>query len=121
MHPELPSQVRSAIASDLTIDIVAKVARSGLWRAVEIWYTRIEDRIVICGTPGSTAFREAKYQPRNWLVNMKANPYFWFCLKESIQFCIPAKAKLMTSPHDRRLIMSHEATCLLYTSDAADE
>lgn len=107
---DLPSEVRAALASDLTIDIVTRGAKSGLWRTVEIWFTRIDGRIIICGTPGTGAAGGAQHHPRGWLANMKRYPDFWFCLKESIHFCLPATARVITDEADRRYIMSHDAT-----------
>lgn len=106
----LPEEIRAALASDLTIDIVTRGAKTGLWRTVEIWFTRVDDRIIICGTPGAGGEGGARYHPRNWLANMKKHPDFWFCLKESIRFCLPASASVITDPGDRRYIMRHDAT-----------
>lgn len=97
---ELPDDVRDALARDLTIDIVTRGARTGQWRTTEIWYSRIGERITICGTQGR----------RDWLANLKAHADFWFCLKESIQYAIPARASVVIDPVDRRDIMSAPAT-----------
>ena len=106
---DLPQPVQDALDRDLTIDIVTRGARTGLMRTTEIWYTRVADRIIICGTPaagGTTGI----YAPRNWLANLKAHPDFWFCLKESIQFAIFATARVVTDPADRRVVMSAPGT-----------
>lgn len=103
---DLPEEIRRALSTDLTIDIVTKGAKSGLWRTTEIWFTRIDERLIICGTPGNGA----NYHPRNWLANLNKHPDFWFCLKESIEFCIPMTATRITDTDDRRYIMSHPAT-----------
>jgi len=107
---DLPAEVRAALKRDLTIDIVTRGAKSGLWRTVEIWFTRIDGRIIICGTPGAGGESGAKHHPRHWLANMKKHRDFWFCLKESILFCLPASARVITDMDDRRYIMSHDAT-----------
>ena len=106
----LPADVCVAVANDRTIDIVTKGAKSGQWRTTEIWFTRIDDRIIICGTPGAGGEGGAEYHPRNWLANLNRHPQFWFCLKESIRFCLPAIAQQVTDEEDRRYIMSHAAT-----------
>ena len=99
-----------ALGRDQTIDIVTKGAKTGRWRTTEIWFTRIDERIVICGTPGAAGSGGSEYQPRSWLANLLKHPSFWFCLKESMQCCVPATAHPVTVTDDRRYIMSHEAT-----------
>ncbi len=101
--------VETALRTDRTIDIVTIGARTGLKRVTEIWFTNIDGRIVICGTPsahGSLGPRRG----RDWLANLKANPGFAFCLKGSVKLCLPARAVLVTSPSERRQIMSAPAT-----------
>ena len=107
--PAFPPEVAAALAADRTIDIVTVGARTGLLRTTEIWYTRIGERIVICGTPAAGGDAGA-YAPRDWLANLKAHADFWFCLKESIGFAIPATAVVVTDPDDRRDIMSAPTT-----------
>lgn len=103
-------QIHRAMSCDQTIDIVTLGAKTRQWRTVEIWFTRVDDRIIICGTPGASADGGSIPQPRHWLANLKRHPDFWFCFKESLQFCIPARAVEVTDTEERRLIMSHPAT-----------
>ena len=107
---ELPSEIHEALVNDRTIDLATKGAKTGRWRTTEIWITRIDGRVVICGTPGANGEGGAEYHPRSWLANLKKHPRFWFCFKESIQYCVPAIAEPVTTPSDRRYIMSHDAT-----------
>ena len=107
---DFASEFRDSLSRDRTIDIITKAAKTGKWRTTEIWFTGIDERIVICGTPGAGGSGGAEYHPRSWLANLLKNPSFWFCLKESMQCCVPAKAHPVTLPDDRRYIMSHEAT-----------
>ena len=44
-------RIKEALATDLTIDIVTKGARTGKMRTTEIWYTRVGGEIYITGTP----------------------------------------------------------------------
>ncbi len=105
----LPDDVVKALEQDLTIDIVTLGRKSGQPRTTEIWFTRIDDRVIICGTPGAGG-DSTMYNPRHWLANLKANPAFWFCLKESIEFCLPAMAAEITDPEARRAVFSHPGT-----------
>lgn len=101
--------VATALKKDILIDIVTVGARTGLKRVTEIWYTNIQGRIIICGTPSAEGTHGPR-EPRSWLANLKANPQFEFCLKESIAQCLPARAVEVTDPADRRRIMSAPET-----------
>ncbi len=61
----------AALNRDKTIDIVTTGAKSGLARRTEIWFTKIGDRIIICGTPASEG-GDGPRKRRDWLANMKA-------------------------------------------------
>jgi hypothetical protein len=78
-------------------------------RKIEIWFTNLGRRIIICGTPGSSG-QKGPRMPRDWLANLKANPEFVFCLKESPQVNLPARAVIIEDPQDRRQIMSAPET-----------
>lgn len=106
---DLPPEVLEALGRDLTIDIVTRGARTGQMRTTEIWFTRVDGRIIICGTPAADG-ATGQYARRDWLANLKAHPRFWFCLKESIEFAIAAEAVVVTDPADRRAIMSAPGT-----------
>jgi hypothetical protein len=102
-------EIRTALEKDRTIDIVTTGARSGMPRTTEIWFTRVGGRIIICGTPDA----EGKNGPRarrDWLANLKANPQFMFCLKESMNAQLLAKAVVIVDPADRRELMTAPET-----------
>lgn len=101
--------IRAALATDLTIDIVMTGAKSGLERTTEIWFMRIDDRLIICGTAGSITGGRGRHQ-RDWMANLKAHPEFVFRLKESTVAELPARARVVTDRDDRRHIMSHPET-----------
>ena len=103
------TDVGTALETDRTIDIVTVGAKTGIKRITEIWFTNIEGRIIICGTPSADG-NPGQYKPRDWLANLKANPEFQFCLKESIKLCMPATAVPIVEITDRRQIMSAPAT-----------
>jgi hypothetical protein len=102
-------ELRQALQTDRTIDIITTGAKSGLPRRIEIWFTNVSGRIIICGTPDA-AGRKGPRTPRDWLANLKANPQFTFCLKESLQAEIPARAVVIEDPGDRRRLMSSPET-----------
>lgn len=103
------AEINAALNTDRTIDIITIGAKSGLPRRTEIWFTNVGGRIIICGTPGATGDK-GPYTPRDWLANLKANPRFTFCLKESLHVELPARAVEIVDPADRRYLMSAPAT-----------
>ncbi|HLO16208.1 MAG TPA: nitroreductase/quinone reductase family protein [Anaerolineales bacterium] len=102
-------EIREALSKDRTIDIITTGAKSGLPRRIEIWFTNVNGRIIICGTPNAKG-GPGHYSPRNWLANLKAHPEFIFCLKESLKIELPAKAVEIVDPEDRRYLMSAPET-----------
>ena len=97
--------IGEALSKDRTIDIITIGAKSGLPRRIEIWFTNVNGRIIICGTPNAKGGK-GRYSPRDWLANLRAHPEFTFCLKESIKIELPAKAVEIVDPEDRRYLMS---------------
>lgn len=97
--PEKPSaldeRASRALASDRTIDITTTGRRSGQPRRIEIWFHNLGGRIYISGLPGQ----------RDWYANLAADPEFVFHLKETAQIDLPARARLVTDPSERRRVL----------------
>lgn len=102
-------EIQKALQTDRTIDIITTGAKTGLPRRIEIWFNNIDERIIITGTPSASG-EPGAYAPRDWLANLRANPEFTFCFKESLQEEVSARAVEITDPDDRRYIMSAPAT-----------
>ncbi|MEM7029334.1 MAG: nitroreductase/quinone reductase family protein [Chloroflexota bacterium] len=102
-------QFRRALLTDRLIDIITTGAKTGQPRKTEIWFTNIGGRIIICGTPGGKG-SNGPPEPRDWLANLKANPEFLFCLKESVTMQIPARAVPIDDQKDRRRLMTAPET-----------
>ena len=97
----MDEQIRNALkGKEVVIDITPTGRRSGQSRRVEIWFHNIDGRIIIPGTPG----------PRSWLANLAVNPKFTFHLKGTVRADLPARARLITDPDERRAIMSAPET-----------
>lgn len=103
------AEIRAALNTDRTIDIITIGAKSGLPRRTEIWFTNVSGRIIICGTPAATGGNGPR-KLRDWLANLRANPAFTFCFKESLHVELPARAVEIVDPADRRYLMSAPAT-----------
>ena len=102
-------EIRDALSNDRTIDIITIGAKTGLSRRIEIWFTNVKGRIIICGTPNAKGIN-GQYSPRDWLANLRAHPDFTFCLKESLKVDLPAKAVEIVDPEDRSYLMSAPET-----------
>jgi hypothetical protein len=105
----LDGEIRNALNRDKLIDIVTTGAKSGLPRRTELWFTNVGGRIIICGTPDAKGGKGPR-KPRDWLANLKANPEFLFCLKESLEAELSARAVIISEPEDRRRLMSAPET-----------
>jgi hypothetical protein len=106
---DVKTKIQDALQNDLTIDIITIGAKTGLPRRIEIWFTNVNGRIIICGTPNAKG-EKGQYSPRDWLANLRAHPDFTFCLKESIRIELPATAVEIVDPDDRRYLMSAPET-----------
>ena len=84
--------IQAALDRDRTIDITTIGRRSGQPRRIEIWSYRVDGRVYLSGSPGR----------RDWYANLLANPDFTFHLKRSVQADLPAHARPVTDPDERR-------------------
>ena len=73
-------EVRPALKKDRLIDIVTIGIRTGLRRVIEIWFTNIEGRIVICGTPSADGTLGPR-KPRSLVGEFKGEPTFRILFK----------------------------------------
>lgn len=89
----------AALARDRVIDITTTGRKSGRPRRIEIWYHRVDGRYFLSGYPGA----------RDWVANLEADPALTFHLKQSAVADLPAHARLITDPVERREIMAHFA------------
>ncbi len=92
----MDDSVRRALEQDRTIDITTTGRASGRARRTEIWFHNLEGRLFITGTPGT----------RSWYANMVANPEFTFHLKGSAQADLPATARPIGDPSERREVLT---------------
>ena len=88
----MDEKIRQALASDRTIDITTIGRTSGEARRIEIWFHNVDGHLYITGTPGR----------RDWYANMVAHPDFTFHLKEGVQVDLPARARPITDPEEKR-------------------
>ena len=108
----IDDRVRSALERGGLIDITTRGRRTGEPRRVEIVYHVIGGRIFISGKPNPG-------HRRAWLVNLEADPCFTFHLKRGVTADLPARARLVTDPGERRSVLEQVARA--WQRDDVDE
>ena len=93
----MDAAVAAALERDTTIDLTTTGRKSGLPRRIEIWILKVDDRLIITGTPG----------PRDWYANLLADPRCTIHLKQKVQADLNAEAQPVTDRTTRRLVMEH--------------
>ena len=76
------------------IDITTTGRRSGQPRRIEIVFHNIDGRLIITGQP-----RPLK---RAWILNLEADPRMTFHVKGPLTADLPATARIITDPDERR-------------------
>jgi deazaflavin-dependent oxidoreductase (nitroreductase family) len=92
-------RVARALARGHTIDITTKGRKTGQLRRIETVFHNIDGRIVLSGLPGK----------RSWYANLLASPRFTFHLKGAIKADLPATARAIVEPVERRAVMARVA------------
>jgi hypothetical protein len=88
------AEILGLLARDRTIDITTIGVRSGLPRRIETWAWPDGDRLYLTGTPGR----------RDWYANLRAHPDFTLHLKLGVQADLPARARPIEEPDERRSV-----------------
>jgi len=97
----LDDRVRQALTRSQLIDMTTTGRKSGEPRRIEIVMHNLGGRRYISGMP----FR----QRRSWLANIDANPQITIHLKRGIRADVPATAREITDPTERRQILEQIA------------
>lgn len=92
-------RVARALARGHTIDITTTGRKTGQLRRIETVFHNIDGRIVLSGMPGR----------RSWYANLLANPQFTFHLKSAVKADLPAIARAILEPVERRQVMTRVA------------
>jgi deazaflavin-dependent oxidoreductase (nitroreductase family) len=98
----LDDKIRDALSRPMTVvDISTTGRKSGQERRLEIVMHNIDGRLYISGQPSR--------QRRSWLANLEANPKFTLHLKRGAHADLPATAREITDPAERRRVLEHVA------------
>jgi deazaflavin-dependent oxidoreductase (nitroreductase family) len=81
------------------VDITTTGRRSGAPRRLEVVFHNIDGMVVISGMPGR----------RDWYANLLADPRLTFHLKGPLRADLPATARPITEPAERRAVMARVA------------
>jgi deazaflavin-dependent oxidoreductase (nitroreductase family) len=87
-------EILAALARNRTIDVTTTGAKSSRPQRIELWAWLADGVVYLTGTPGR----------RDWYANLKANPDFTFHLKRGVQADLPARARPIEEPTERRAI-----------------
>jgi deazaflavin-dependent oxidoreductase (nitroreductase family) len=107
--PALVAAIRRVLRHGHTIDITTIGRRSGRPRRIEIVYHNFGGRLYISGMPSP--------RTRAWLHNLRANPKLIFHLKALVKADLPATAREITDPAERREVLAKVAQ--VWRRDAA--
>ena len=99
--PELDAAIRRVLRHGHTIDITTIGRHSGEPRRIEIVFHSFDRHLYISGMPSR--------RTRAWLHNLRANPRFTFHLKQLLQADLPATAREITAPEERREVLAKVA------------
>jgi deazaflavin-dependent oxidoreductase (nitroreductase family) len=92
-------RVARALARGHTIDITTTGRKTGQPRRIETVFHNIDGRIVLSGMPGR----------RSWYANLLSQPRFTFHLKGAVKADLPATARAILEPIERREVMARVA------------
>lgn len=95
-------RIARALAHGHTIDITTTGRITGAPRRIEIVFHNLDGRIYISGIPNP-------HRQRAWLRNLEADPHFTFHLKGPVVADLPAVARVITDPVERRPIIERIA------------
>jgi len=101
-HPTDPATVPSrpdvadALSKGGIVDITTTGRRSGEQRRIEIVLFSFDGHLYISGMPGR----------RSWYANLQDDPRFTLHLKQGVTADLPARARLVTDPTERRAILA---------------
>ena len=95
----LDERITRALSRGHRIDITTTGRTSGQPRRIELVFHNIDGRIIISGLPGR----------RSWYANLLADPRMTFHLTGPVKADLPARARPITEPEERRAVMARVA------------
>jgi deazaflavin-dependent oxidoreductase (nitroreductase family) len=101
---ESPSRgdIRAALHRSQVIDLTTTGRRTGEPRRIEIFLHSDDGRLFITGMPRAD-------RTRDWIHNIGADPHVVLHLKRSVVADVPATARVVTDPDERRPLIESAA------------
>ena len=101
LDTNLDRAIRRVLSRGHLVDLTTYGRKSGLPRRIELVFHAIDGRIILSGMP--------RARPRAWLLNIRANPRVVLHLKGVVTADLPATAREITEPDERRRVMQSVA------------
>ena len=94
----MQDDVRRALSRGQLIDITTTGRRTGTPRRIEIALHAIDGRLFISGMPSR--------RTRAWIHNLRADPRLTIHLKGDVRADLPARARIVNDPDERRRVLA---------------
>jgi deazaflavin-dependent oxidoreductase (nitroreductase family) len=91
----LSETTRAALNHSQLIDLTTTGRRTGQQRRIEIFLHNDDGQLFITGMPRAD-------RTRDWIYNIEADPHVVVHLKQSVVVDVPATARVVTDPAERR-------------------
>jgi len=98
----MDDSIRRALAHGHVIDITTTGRVTGEARRIEIVFFSFDGRLYISGMPRAD-------RRRAWLRNLEADSRLTFHLKSAVQADLPATARIISDPVERRSVVDRVA------------
>ncbi|GAB3055716.1 hypothetical protein GCM10027053_15860 [Intrasporangium mesophilum] len=93
--PSMSEATRAALNHSQIIDLTTTGRRTGQHRRIEIFLHHDDDQLFITGMPRAD-------RTRDWIYNIDADPHVVIHLKKTVVVDVPATARVITDPEERR-------------------
>ena len=94
--------IRAALNRSQVIDLTTKGRKTGRLRRIEIFLHHDDGRLFITGMPRAD-------RTRDWIYNVRADPHVVVHLKQSVVADVPATARVVDDPDERRPLIEAAA------------
>jgi deazaflavin-dependent oxidoreductase (nitroreductase family) len=97
VHPDSSQSeaILAALNHSQVIDLTTTGRRTGRHRRIEIFLHNDDGQLFITGMPRAN-------RTRDWIYNIEADPHVVIHLKQSVVLDVPATARVVTEPEERR-------------------